>query len=343
VNRREEARVTADFGDQLERHRIELLTHCYRMLGSRHDAEDITQESLLRAWRGRETYAGDAAVRTWLFRIATNACLDLLRTRRRRPVTLETDAHPTTTGATSPAAVPWLEPLPDSVLTSTVEDRLVARETVELVLVAAIQHLPPRQRAVFALRDVLDWSTAEVAAALDTTTTAIHSTLQRARATLRSQLPAERSDWSSRAEVSAAERAVLDRYIAAIEAGDDAAIGRLLHPDVRVGHLPHAGGLVGDQPAAYAGRVAVVAAWAPLLHADPPIDVRLLPTTANRQPAVATYSRAPGAEEYQAFALNVLRIEQDLVTEVVTFPAATVGAFGLPERLTDEDPGPERQ
>ena len=265
-------------------------------------------------------------MRTWLFRIATNACLDLLRTRRRRPVTLETDAHPATTGATSPAAVPWLEPLPDQLL--RVDRRgatLIARETVELVLVAAIQHLPPRQRAVLALRDVLGWSTAEVAAALDTTTTAVHSTGQRARATLRAQLPAERSDWSSRPEVSAAERAVLDRYIAAIEAADDAAIGRLLHADVRVGHLPHAGGLVGDQPAAYARRDAVLAAWAPLLHADPPIAVRMLPTTANRQPAVATYIRADRRPTYAAFALSLLRIEHDLITEVVTFPASAVG------------------
>ncbi len=335
--------MTTDFGDQLERHRTELLTHCYRMLGSRQDAEDVTQETLLRAWRGREAYAGDAAVRTWLFRIATNACLDLLRRRRRRPVTLETDAHPATTGATSPAAVPWLEPLPDTMLTPTAEDRLVARETVELVLVAAVQHLPPRQRAVFTLRDVLGWTTAEVADALETTTTAIHSTVQRARAALRAQLPAERSDWSSRPEVSAAERAVVDRYIAAIEAADDAAIGRLLHPDVRVGHLPHAGGLVGDQPAAYARRDQVVAAWAPLLHADPPIGVRLLATSANRQPAVATYIRAAGATDYSAFAVNVLRIEQDLITEVVTFPGTAVDAFGLPGRLSDEDLEPGRQ
>jgi RNA polymerase sigma-70 factor (TIGR02960 family) len=335
--------VAAEFANQLDCHRAELMAHCYRMLGSRQDAEDVTQETLLRAWRGREAYAGNAAVRTWLFRIATNACIDQLRSRRRRPVTLETDAHPATTGATSPAAVPWLEPLPDALLASTTEDHLIARETVELVLVAAIQHLPPRQRAVLALRDVLGWSTAEVAAALDTTTTAVHSTGQRARATLRAQLPAERSDWSSRPEVSAAERAVLDRYIAAIEAGDDAAIGRLLHADVRVGHLPHAGGLVGDQPAAYARRDAVLAAWAPLLHADPPIAVRMLPATANRQPAVATYTRATGAATYEAFALSVFRIEQDLITEVVTFPASAVAAVGLPEQLTDEDSGLERQ
>ena len=126
-------------------------------------------------------------------------------------------------------------------------------------------------------------------------------------------------------------------------AADDAAIGRLLHPDVRVGHLPHAGGLVGDQPAAYARRDQVVAAWAPLLHADPPIGVRLLATSANRQPAVATYIRAAGATDYSAFAVNVLRIDQDLITEVVTFPGTAVDAFGLPGRLSDEDLEPGRQ
>jgi RNA polymerase sigma-70 factor, ECF subfamily len=217
--------VAADFGDQLERHRTELLTHCYRMLGSRQDAEDVTQETLLRAWRGREAYAGEAAVRTWLFRIATNASLDLLRARRRRPVVLETEMHPPTTGPASPAAVTWLEPCPDKMLGS--DDRLIARETVELVMITAIQHLPERQRAVFALRDVLGWLAAEVAAALDTTTAAVNSAQQRARATLRAQLPAERSDCLHPDRRRAGLRGL--RRVAAAHRGGS---------DHRGGHLP---------------------------------------------------------------------------------------------------------
>ncbi len=331
--------MPADFGDELEHHRAELLVHCYRMLGSRHDAEDATSETLLRAWRGREAYAGEAGMRTWLYRIATNACLDLLRARRRRSVVLETDAQPATVGTASPAGVTWLEPMPDDTVESA-EERLVGRETVELVMIAAIQHLPPRQRAMVVLRDGLGWSAAEVAQALDTTSAAVNSGLQRGRATLRAQLPGERSEWSSRPEVTADERAVLDRYIAAIEASDDDAVARLLHPEVRVGHLPHAGGQVGDEPAAYARRAAVVAAWAPLLHAAPPIAVRMRPVRANRPPAVASYVRPPGAAAYQAFAVSLLRIEDGLITEVVSFPGPEVTAFGLPEQLTDEESRP---
>jgi RNA polymerase sigma-70 factor, ECF subfamily len=245
------------FGASAEPHRSALLVHCYRMLGNLHDAEDVTQETLLRAWRTRARFEGNASMHTWLHRIATNACLDVLRRRHRRPVILDAVTHPATAGAASPVAAPWLQPIPDRLLDSaaaSLEDVVVARETVELAMIAAIQYLPPRQRAVFALRDVLGWSAQDTAAALETTVAGVNSALQRARSTIREQLPNERSQWSTRADVSPAEREVAARFMAAIEAGDDAAIRRLLHPLARVGHAPGAGGNVTDEPAVYAVR-----------------------------------------------------------------------------------------
>jgi RNA polymerase sigma-70 factor, ECF subfamily len=271
------------FAARTEPHRPALVVHCYRMLGNLHDAEDVTQETLLRAWRTRTSFHGDASLHTWLHRIATNACLDVLRSRQRRPVVLDSVPHPAMTSAASPVAASWLEPIPDRLLDSaeaSVEDAVVARETVELAMIAAIQYLPPRQRAVFALRDVLGWSAQETAAALETSAAGVHSALQRARATIRAQLPDERSQWSTRADVSPDERAVAARFMAAIEAGDDVAIRQLLHPLARVGHAPGAGGNVTDKPAVYAGADEIVRAWAPLLHAEEPIEIRMLPTEA---------------------------------------------------------------
>lgn len=323
------------FAASTEPHRPALLVHCYRMLGNLHDAEDVTQETLLRAWRTRASFEGNASMYTWLHRIATNACLDVLRRRRRRPVVLDAVTHPATTGAVSPVAAHWLEPIPDRLLDSAAaspEDAVVARETVELAMIAAIQYLPPRQRAVFALRDVLGWSAQDTAAALETTVVGVNSALQRARATIREQLPDERSQWSTRADVSPEERDVAARFMAAIETGDDAAIRGLLHPLARVGHAPGAGGNVTDEPAVYAEVDEIVRAWAPLLHAEEPIEMRMLPTQANRQPAVAAYTRPPDAGDFEAFSLTLLRIDDDeRVTEVVTFPAGVMAAFGLPK------------
>jgi RNA polymerase sigma-70 factor (ECF subfamily) len=242
-------------------------------------AEDVTQETLLQAWRTRKSFQGNASLHTWLDRIATNACLDMLRARRRRPIVLERVAHPPTTGCMSPVAASWLEPIPDRLLdqaSTPIEDVVGARETVELAVIAAIQYLPPRQRAVFALRDVLGWSARDTANALDSTVAGINSALQRARATIRGQLPAERSQWSTQANLSAEEREVAARFMAAIEAGDDTTIRTLLHDEVRVGHLPRAGGNVGDDPGVYAGADDVVRAWAPLLHVVDPIEIRMV-------------------------------------------------------------------
>src|SRR3954469_5424103 len=176
--------MTSDFEQALERHRRELHVHCYRMLGSFEEAEDASQEAFVRAWRARDSYAGDG-LRAWLYKIATNVCLDELRRSKRRVPVLET-----------PAEVPWLQPYPDRLLDESApteeqpEAIVVARETIALTYMAVIQLLPPRQRAVLILRDVLEWSAAETAPMLDLTVPAANSALQRARATLRDELPA---------------------------------------------------------------------------------------------------------------------------------------------------------
>src|SRR5689334_11830767 len=186
---------------ELEPYRRELQVHCYRMLGSYEEAEDLTQETFLRAWRAREQYAERASVRAWLYRIATNACLDALEKRPREP--------------TPEGELAWLEPYPDALLPDEV---VVERETIELAFLIAIQHLPPRPRAVLILRDVLGWRAAATAELLGTTVVAVNSALQRARATLKERLPADRGAWT--AAGSPAERALLARYVAATEAGD---------------------------------------------------------------------------------------------------------------------------
>ena len=307
------------FGEQVQRYRSELQVHCYRMLGSYQESEDMVQETFLRAWRRRETYAGRATFRAWLYRIATNACLDALEQRPRLPAPLRHDRP------LPPVAVPWLSPYPDHLL-----DGVVARETIELAFLAAIQHLAPRQRAVLVLRDVLGWSAAEVAEQLDTSVAAVNSLLQRARPVLRAHLPERRTDWTHRVAPSAEEREVLRRYMSAIETSDDAALAALLREDVRASHQGGAGGHLGAEPAWYGGRETVVAAWAPVLHDPHGISMRMLPTEANRLPAAATYVRMPGDAAHRPFGLTVLEIEQGQVREVVTFSADLFPAFGLP-------------
>src|SRR3954452_6273603 len=199
------------FGALTERHRRELQVHCYRMLGSLEEAEDLTQETFLRAWRFRSTYAGRASVRAWLYRIATNACLDALERRPRVP---------SATGEVS-----WLQPIPDERLEQLASSddepdvEIAARETIELAFLIAIQHLAPRPRAALILRDVLGWRARDVAELLETTEASVNSALQRARAGLKEHLPAKRSEWSAGA-ASAADRELVAEYMAASEAGD---------------------------------------------------------------------------------------------------------------------------
>ena len=307
----------AGFGELVQRHRRELHLHCYRMTGSFDEAEDLVQETFLRAWRKRASFEGGPGFRAWLYRIATNACLDALRSSRRRPSTVQSFAE-----------VPWLQPYPDRLLdelapSDTQPDAVVvARETIELTYLAVIQLLPPRQRAVLILRDVLDWSAAEAAAMLEMSVAAANSALQRARATLRRRLPGRPSEWSG-SEPSQEERLLLEAFIDAHERADAAAAAALARDDIRVTMPPH--------PWCFEGLEAI----RPMLEEGltGPGEWRLVPTWANRQPVAASYLKAPGDTEFRAFKLDVLRLEGGRIAEITTFGATLFPAFGLPATL----------
>jgi RNA polymerase sigma-70 factor (TIGR02960 family) len=307
------------FAALTERHRRELHVHCYRMLGSFDDADDAVQETFLRAWQSRESFAGGSLFRAWLFRIATNVCLDMLRRSSRRL----TKMH-------SLAEVPWLQPYPDRLLDEVApsDDQpdavAVERETIELAFLAAVQLLPPRQRAALIVRDVLGWPASETASLLETSVAAANSALQRARATMREHLPARRSEWSAR-EPSPDERALLERFMDAHERCDAVAAVAIAAQDIRITMPPD--GLC------FEGLEAI----APLLERafgeKRDGDWRLLPTHANRMPTAASYLRRPGDSQFRAFKFDVLRIEDGVIAEITTFGAGLFPAFGLPPTL----------
>jgi RNA polymerase sigma-70 factor, ECF subfamily len=336
VDTREQAEVVtmaradgeAAFAELADRYRRELQVHCYRMLGSVADAEDLVQETLLRAWHRRETYRGTAPLRAWLYKIATNACLDVLARRPPVPVPDAAVAPADPTAAPLPSvAVPWLQPCPHRLL----DEQVVARETVELAFLAAIHHLPPRQRAVLILRDVLGWPAREAAEPLEMTVAGVNSALQRARETMRAQLPRRRLDWSARP--AAEERAVVDRYMAALEHADDAALAALLADDVRCAQAPRAGGNPADEPVWYSGRDTVLAGWRPVLHGPNRREFRCVPTHANGHPAIATYVGRPGGDTFEPFGLSVLRLVDGAVAEVTVYGAELYPLFDLPPSL----------
>ncbi len=326
----------AAFAELTERYRGQLQVHCYRLLGSYEESEDMVQETFLRAWRKRETYQERSTFRAWLYRIATNACIDAIE---RRPADRQVAQPAEPDGKLlPPAAIPWLQPYPDRLLDAVApkdaepDAIVVARETIELAFLAAIQHLPPRQRAALILRDVLGWSAKESAELLDVTVAAANSALQRARQTLKGRLPERRMEWPS-AEPSETERAVLQRYMSAIEEANDDAIADVLRVDARISQQPGAGGNESGEAAFIHGRDAIIEAWAPALHGPYDMSMRLLPTTANRQPAAATYLKWPGVDSYQPFGLAVLTVDGDQVSDIAIFGADMFPAFGLPATL----------
>ncbi len=311
----------------VEQHRRELQVHCYRMLGSFEDAEDLVQETFLRAWRRRDTFEGRSQVRTWLYRIATNACLDTLASRARRilPSDILPPADPTLIPGPPPDDVPWLQPYPDRLLPSgdAPDAEVVARETIELAFIAAVQHLPPRQRAALILRDVLGWSASESATLLELSVAALNSALQRARSSLRKHLPARRLDWS--ADPTEVERSVVQRYMTAMEHADATAFANLLRADARM--------LMPPLAAWFDGRDAVVTASMLGLSTMAERDFRMVVTGANRQPAVAGYYREPGAAQHRGLVLNVLRVEAGQLVDIVGFGPEIFPAFDLPLSL----------
>jgi RNA polymerase sigma-70 factor (ECF subfamily) len=319
----EEAGV-GDFDDLVRRYRRELHVYCYRMLGSFDEAEDHVQEVLLRAWRARQSFQGRSSPRTWLYRVATNACLDTLRRDARRAVRVLASTGP------SIAAMPWVQPYPDSLLDELAagqpgpEAAAVSRETISLAFLAAIQLLPPRQRAVLILRDVVSWPAAEVAELLDMSVPAVNSALQRARTTLRDRWPDGRLDWAPAAEPDPGQRRLLQRFIAAHEQADPEALIALLRDDIRLAISPPGGEWNGrpDVGDALRGGMNSLGQW------------RLLPIMANRQPGAAGYLRRPGQTVFVPFALTVLRFEHGRLTDIAAFEQPSMfAAFGLPASL----------
>jgi len=304
------------FAGLTERHRRELHVHCYRMLGSFEDAEDTVQETFLRAWRRRETFEGRSTFRAWLYRIATNACLDLLAKRRPEPAT--------------GGEVLWLQPYPDRLLDELPagdadgpESVAVARETIELAYLVAVQHLAPRPRAVLILRDVLGWPAKDVADLLGDSVNSVNSALQRARAGMREHLPAERQDWTG-GEEDAGTRELVRRFTEASVAKDVDGLAAMLRDDVRCSMPP--------TPGLYVGRDTVVNDWVEDGFQDLG-HLRFVLTSANRQPAIAFYLWREQENAYLPLTLDVLRITGGEIAEIVTFDDDQFPRFGLPARL----------
>jgi RNA polymerase sigma-70 factor (ECF subfamily) len=319
------------FGALFDRYRHELQVHCYRLLGSYVEAEDLLQETFERAWRSLGRFKGDSSLRAWLYRIATNACLDALRQRGRRRVLPFDVMEPVRPGEPLPEAAGelWLEPFPDHGLREAGPaapdpgEAVVQRETIELAFLAALQHLPPLQRAVFVARDVNGWSAKATAILLGTSEAAVKSALQRARATMRARLPQRRDDWAPPAAVAADEREVLQRYVDAHLSGDVEAMAEVLADDVRAAYpqIP----LWSDSRDAFIQATREFA---------PPGEYRFVATSANLQPAVAIYLRPPGEAEFHLTALEVLRVEGGRITEIVDFSLPELyPAFGLAATL----------
>lgn len=318
------------FADLVEPYRREIQAYCYRMLGSYDDAEDLVQDVFLRAWRGQDGFAGRASVRTWLYKIATNACMDFLRRNQRQVQRYEPVPGFDSGAGEGPERVPWLQPYPDQLLDldTAPDSAAVSRETLELVFLTAIQHLPPRQRAVLLLRDVLDWSAAEAAEQLDVTVATVNNDLQRARPVLRDRLPARRAEWTSATGPTPEEKAILERYMAAALGGDVDSMAELLADETILTMPPN--------PLWFVGRDAIVKFLRPSFEPGSPGYVgawRSLPTSANRQPAVAHYLRRPGTAVFRAQVFDVLRIEGGRITQITAFEPHLFPAFGLPLKL----------
>ena len=333
------------FSALAQRHRRELLVHCYRMLGSLNDAEDAVQETLLRAWRYRGGAEQGVSLRPWLYRVATNVCLDAIgRDGRRQALaakaaagTLRSDGEGGEGGG-EVEEVSWLEPLPDALLepaaprSSEPEAALLTRETIELSFLTVIQLLTPQQRAALILRDLLGWSAKETAELLEVSVAAANSALQRARETLRDRFPARRPEWPPEVDATAAERELVERYVAAGERADLGAFEDLIREDA-IFRMP-------PNPEIWVGREAILRGWAEGGFGSASFGrLRSITPRANLQPAVACYVLQAGDTEYRPLAIDVLRIEEGRIAEIVTFGADVFASFGLPATLRNGGEG----
>jgi RNA polymerase sigma-70 factor, ECF subfamily len=321
-----DGRSSEDFPGVADPYRRELFAHCYRMVGSVHDAEDLVQETYLRAWKAYHGFEGRSSLRTWLYRIATNVCLTALEGSNRRPL-------PTGLGAPSIDAgepllsndeVPWLEPVPDSMVADPA-DQAATRDTIRLAFVAALQHLPPRQRAVLIMRDVLKWRASEVAEALEMTTAAVNSGLQRAHAQMEK---AQLSVDSVTGPVAEQHKELLDRYVTAFWEKDVEGIVALLKADAIWEMPPYVGWYQGAENV---GRL--------IGHQCPggAHEMPMVATSANGQPAFGLYMRQASGE-FTPFHLQVLTITDGRVSHVCAFfDRSLFETFRLPAVLGDEE------
>lgn len=315
----------AAFGDLVAPHRRELHVHCYRILGSVADADDALQETLLSAWQALPGFEERSSLRTWLYRIATSRCLNQLRAGRRRPQrapnVLPAEARPP--APTRLNEITWLEPYPDLLLDEladpdpTPEALITSRESISLAFVTALQILPPRQRAVLILRDVLDFSAREVAEMLETTEQSVTSALKRARATVHSD------PVPTNPEV---EQDLVDRLVTAFETGDVPALVALLTEDARLSMPP--------VPLEYEGRD-LVGEFFSVVAFRQGRRFRMVTTRANGQPALAVYTRDPHGGIAHAFGLLVIGIRDDKIATITRFDNAVIGPFGLPRTIAD--------
>jgi RNA polymerase sigma-70 factor (ECF subfamily) len=321
------------FEELVEPHRREILVHCYRMLGSLHDAEDILQETLLSAWRALDRFDG-RSLGAWLYRIATNHSLNYLRDGSRRPRSVFLSQQTSLPEGTVSSDEPWwLEPCPDVLLddvASVPEARYDARESVALSFVAGLQRLPARQRAVLVLRDVLGFSAAETADLLDATPTSVNSALARARTGFRPERDPEQVPLPR----SAAEAHVVERFVEAFERGDPDAIVAVLTHDARMTMPPEPFECNG--PAAIVGLMQEVGSLRCFSRFRGWSRGKLIPTRANSQPAFGYYRPDPNSPVWRASALFVLSLRNDQVSGITHFDAALLARFGLPRALPRE-------
>jgi len=316
---------TQELEGQLEQYRAELIAHCYRMLASPFEAEDAVQETFIRAWRNLDRFEGRAALRSWLYKIATNVCLDMLsgRERRARPMDLGPSQEPIESNLNTRSEATWIQPIPDPAVV------VESNETTRLALVAALQHLPPKQRAVLILCEVLRWKASEVAELLDTSVASVNSALQRARATLEEQ---ELSPTDAVRSVDEADEELLSRYVAAFEAYDIDALVPLIKEDAIQSMPPFDMWLEGRQD---------IFSW----WFGPGIGCkgsRVIPTVAaNGSPAFGQYKPSDTGSGHDPWALQVLEIEDGKIVEFTFFldTETLFPLFGLPPRLEAQDLG----